>query len=537
MMIIITNFINELIATNSEPSIREFTAEVQQRFYPTQDISFMDYFFELAKQENEGKFIVPHAKLIEYGIATSTRSSAINDRLKSLGLIETEDFTLQDVLQRHNNGRGATIKHVYMITPEAFKKTLMRAQKRNDQSIDVIKYANYYLFLEKVVKYYDLYQITLKDLLLKQKDGENVTLRELMKKLEIQNDAMKNQNDELISMSRQQMATMNVMNNKIDVLFDFMLSFARMTIPMWLGSSVIKTQFDNLSKNNDNTYALKHLKIMFVVSFVDFKEREDFLTVVKDKIEYKVRSTMKTYFCCTNFADVCGRIKLLFKRHGNTLYMLQPQVVCLYSGEINTEISNLKNMSIFPDKTFATYVRNCKMFEVSLPSTTFDSASNYYNLMIANARKQRFQAYQTRIDNLIETNNCPVSNTIIDHMTTADNVFFAKALPFCQQFIDCYTTENHDDNGDLIDWAHSSIKKTTKKRPDMKNVVISDKTYSLRSLHHLINANTGEKEIDNMVDSGIISKKDISSLKKLAKLESIDLTEIEFPEDLSDDSE
>ena len=76
-----------------------------------------------------------------------------------------------------------------------------------------------------------------------------------------------------------------------------------------------------------------------------------------------------------------------------------------------------------------------------------------------------------------------------------------------------------------------------KKRPDMKNVVISDKTYSLRSLHHLINANTGEKEIDNMVDSGIISKKDISSLKKLAKLESIDLTEIEFPEDLSDDSE
>ena len=120
MMIIITNFINELIATNSEPSIREFTAEVQQRFYPTQDISFMDYFFELAKQENEGKFVVPHEKLIEYGIATSTRSNNLRGRLESLGLSESEDYLLLDVQQQHKSGT----KHVknYMLTPEAFKK-------------------------------------------------------------------------------------------------------------------------------------------------------------------------------------------------------------------------------------------------------------------------------------------------------------------------------------------------------------------------------------------------------------------------------
>jgi hypothetical protein len=59
----------------------------------------MDYFFELASQENDGKFIVPHSKLIEYGIATSGQSNHVKDRMIALGLTESEEFNLGIVSQ------------------------------------------------------------------------------------------------------------------------------------------------------------------------------------------------------------------------------------------------------------------------------------------------------------------------------------------------------------------------------------------------------------------------------------------------------
>jgi len=167
----ITNFINEMIATSAKPTILEF---VHKRFYPEQDIAFMNYFFELASQENEGKFVVPHQKLIEYGIATSGRSGDIKTRLESLGLEEGPDYTLRDISQRKKSGSGMSNKkitapggaednlrdisqvnkktrgpapNVYLLTPEAFKMCLIRARRYNGQTIDVTKYANYYLFL------------------------------------------------------------------------------------------------------------------------------------------------------------------------------------------------------------------------------------------------------------------------------------------------------------------------------------------------------------------------------------------------------
>jgi hypothetical protein len=135
----IINFINEMIATSAKPTIREFAAEVHKRFYPEQDIAFMDYFFELASQENEGKFVVPHQKLIEYGVAASTRSSAIKTRLENLGLEEGPEYVLQDILQ--NSKKGGRPAKVYMLTPEAFKMCLIRARRYNGQTIDVTKYA------------------------------------------------------------------------------------------------------------------------------------------------------------------------------------------------------------------------------------------------------------------------------------------------------------------------------------------------------------------------------------------------------------
>jgi len=142
----ITNFINEMIVTSAKPTILEFATEVHKRFYPEQDIAFMNYFFELASQENEGKFVVPHQKLIEYGIATCNQSNDIKRRIERLGLVEDKEYRLRHVSEPVKQG-GFSTKKVYMLTPEALKMCLMRAQRRSVQSIDVTQYAKYYLFL------------------------------------------------------------------------------------------------------------------------------------------------------------------------------------------------------------------------------------------------------------------------------------------------------------------------------------------------------------------------------------------------------
>jgi len=54
---------------------------------------------------------------------------------------------------------GYTIKKIYMLTPEAFFLALQRAQRRPNQLVDPTIYAKYFQFLQKVIKYYDQYQI------------------------------------------------------------------------------------------------------------------------------------------------------------------------------------------------------------------------------------------------------------------------------------------------------------------------------------------------------------------------------------------
>ena len=58
---------------------------------------------------------------------TSTQSTHVREKLDQLMLIEGEDFELQDVLQLRK--QGGSSKHYYL-TPRAFKKCLMRAQRK-----------------------------------------------------------------------------------------------------------------------------------------------------------------------------------------------------------------------------------------------------------------------------------------------------------------------------------------------------------------------------------------------------------------------
>jgi hypothetical protein len=162
-------FVQTLAQNTNKFSMNEFFKTVHSQFYYEVDISFMDYFLELTTHESE--FVVHHSKLTEYGIVSSKKSNDIKDRLDSLGLIEDIDYNLRDVPQVRKE-RGYVVKKVYNLSPEAFKKCLMRAQRRPNQTVDPVKYCDYYLLLEKIHKLYSEYEKTVLEQELIQKDQQ-----------------------------------------------------------------------------------------------------------------------------------------------------------------------------------------------------------------------------------------------------------------------------------------------------------------------------------------------------------------------------
>ena len=142
------------IADNlTKTDLNEFFGNVHNQFYPEMDVSFMDYFLEIV--DRDGEFVVPHSKLLEYGIMTSTQSNDVRVKLNGLGLVKEEDYILRDVSENSKSGPGAPSKH-YTLTPKAFKKCLMRAQRRANQPVDPVIYVDYYLLLEDIFKLYGM---------------------------------------------------------------------------------------------------------------------------------------------------------------------------------------------------------------------------------------------------------------------------------------------------------------------------------------------------------------------------------------------
>jgi hypothetical protein len=172
-------FIKSLVDSKTKITMKDFFKTIHSKFYPKQDISFMEYFLELT--QNEGEFIVHHEKLIEYGIVTSKKSSNVKDRLAALELNEGEDYSevLLDIQQ--NLSSGGRPKKVYMLTPEAFKTCLLRARKYPNQTVDPTIYSKYYLLLEKTYKLYTDYE---KQLLNNQLEENQQQLEEKDQQLE-----------------------------------------------------------------------------------------------------------------------------------------------------------------------------------------------------------------------------------------------------------------------------------------------------------------------------------------------------------------
>ncbi len=160
-------YVKQLTESKTVLSLQEFMNELATRFYPNDDLSFMEYFLSLTSEESDGKFVVHHRKLFEYGIAMSHRSNNLRNRLFNLGLTENEDYKVVKVQKKFDS--GTKYSNEFLLTPEAFKLSLIRARRNDSQTIDVARYAKYYLFLEKALAFYSRYQHEIDSDLLKTK--------------------------------------------------------------------------------------------------------------------------------------------------------------------------------------------------------------------------------------------------------------------------------------------------------------------------------------------------------------------------------
>ena len=206
----ITEFINRHLAAAEKIALREFIIQFQAQFYPEQDISFMDYFLELSKKENERQFIVHHDKLFEYGITKSNQSNHVKERLDKLSMSENEDYLVTKL--RENSQNGGRPKVVYMLTPECFKTILIGATKHSSHTVDVLKYKKYYIFLEKAVNYYMDYQHLVDEAEKRFKDGTIGDLRNDIQRLTTINLDQTSKIDQLMVYAADTNATVNALD-------------------------------------------------------------------------------------------------------------------------------------------------------------------------------------------------------------------------------------------------------------------------------------------------------------------------------------
>ncbi len=522
----IVAFINEVMVAIEMIALKDFMMRYRERFCPDLDLTFMDYFLQLSKRENRNKFIVHHDKLFEYGITITTESSKVKQRIDLLELVESVDYRLAKVSEPVKQG-GVVTKNVYHFTPSAFKKILLAARPHARHEINVDRYRDYYLFLEEVVGYYNEYQQLHKDRRNAMLTDENKTLSDKIdaqtKEMKKHTKKMKKQTKEikeLKTMTKQLIVyghnadtkleevktELKDMNGKLSMLFEFWIDFAKLTLPMWMGSSVMHTQFKNLVQGNTIKYAMEHMKMMFVVGFADGNE-------------------LIVYYCCRNFAEVPKRLSELYRRHITTA-MLMPQVICLISCEINTEATILGRMGVFPSEYNCRYLRKRKAFSLTLNDGT--NHQEVFSMIVSNSQNENFQGYQSRREEILNNEDYTLNEQIIQRIKSTDQQFHISSRPFCQEYLECFI---QNDDGAL---SYRTASRKREIRNDVDDAHVSDKDHKMLRLKQFLENDTCDQSIDDMVSDGLLTKDDIKAMKKIAEVENIDISHIEFPDSSSD---
>lgn len=175
-----TNLINKLIKIE----LIDYFNEIHDKFYNTIDISFMKYFLDICDQPDE--FIVDQDKLKEYGVINNLKPKDIIKCLEQYNFRKDKEYHTDNVVSMLNGGRVYN-KTLFKLTPESFKLCLIRSKNSKI-------YAHYYLLLEKVFKYYSIYQKEYSNKILSIKDEK---IDEQSDKIDKQTNKLKKQSKKL----------------------------------------------------------------------------------------------------------------------------------------------------------------------------------------------------------------------------------------------------------------------------------------------------------------------------------------------------
>jgi predicted nuclease with TOPRIM domain len=159
-------------------TVNDFFNAVVQHFLPTMDLEFTTYFVYLITHNEE--CCVDHSKLVEYGVITDNDSAKIKRKLDSLKCVDGIDYTISTDQVLMPQG-GSKSKNTYNLTPRAFKMCLMRSK-------NTTKYSEYYLLLEQIQYYYNMYQLKYKDILL---SGKDIRIDSMMTELKTQSEQIR----------------------------------------------------------------------------------------------------------------------------------------------------------------------------------------------------------------------------------------------------------------------------------------------------------------------------------------------------------
>jgi hypothetical protein len=170
---------NQILAVQTsgrEFSYNKYFKKFSEHFAPQQDLSFMDYFKEIADPRHAFDFIVPFEKLVEFGVkhTKSNRQKAIvKDLAKGI------DYITEDVEVPNSKTRQKTIQ--YWFRPAAFKLLLMHSRADRTQKTNPVVFCNYFILVEQIHHMYQDYVTKFRQLTLdkqqKQLDMHTKTLR------------------------------------------------------------------------------------------------------------------------------------------------------------------------------------------------------------------------------------------------------------------------------------------------------------------------------------------------------------------------
>ena len=140
MQIQIKEFNEKLVQDKKDFTIIDYVKELNKIYFDI-DISFIDDFIDLVDKEG---FVIHHSMLEKYQVIT------IKDTYEVKRLLEKYEFEHdKDYKTTPAQLRGGTD---YMLNGEIFKMILMRSKNTK-------RYAQYYILLEKCIKYYNDYQV------------------------------------------------------------------------------------------------------------------------------------------------------------------------------------------------------------------------------------------------------------------------------------------------------------------------------------------------------------------------------------------